>query len=55
MKKLVSSLLTEELFWEIIEKSNKGRDLKTGLCGLSEEELFGYKYWWDYFYQIHTK
>jgi len=50
IKKLVSSLLTEEQFWEIIEKSNKGNDLKAELSKLSKEEIFGYKYWWDYFH-----
>ena len=50
MKKLVSSLLSEERFWEIINKSNKGERLKEELSKLSEEEIFGYKYWWDYFH-----
>jgi len=50
MKKPVSSLLTREQFWDIIEKSNKGNDLKNELSRLSQEEIFGYRYWWDYFH-----
>lgn len=49
MKKLASTLLTEERFWEIIENSNKGKDLELELSKLSEDEIFGYKYWWIYF------
>ena len=44
MKKLASTLLTEERFWEIIENSNKRRDLEDELRKLSEDEFFGYKY-----------
>jgi len=50
MKKMVSTLLTEERFWEILENSNKGKDLKAELSKLSQDEIFGYKYWWDYFH-----
>jgi len=50
MKKPVSSLLTKEHFWQIIDKSNNGKYLKDELSNLSEEELFGYKYWWDYYH-----
>ncbi|MCL2353780.1 MAG: DUF4240 domain-containing protein [Defluviitaleaceae bacterium] len=48
MKKLVSSLLTKDQFWSIIEKSNHGKNLKDELAKLTQEELLGYKYWWDY-------
>jgi len=50
MKKSVSSLLTQDQFWEIIEKSNKGKYLKSQLMQLSQQELFGYRYWWDVFH-----
>jgi len=49
LKKLVSAIMTEEQFWEIIENSNKGDYLKNELSKLSKEEVFGYSYWWDYF------
>ena len=51
MKKLAATLLTEERFWEIIESSNKGRDLESELSKLSEDEILGYKYWWFHFHR----
>jgi len=50
MKTPVSALLSEERFWDIIESSDKGRNLDIELSKLAEEELFGYKYWWDHFH-----
>ena len=55
MKKIASTLLTEDRFWEIIENSNKGEELKNELSKLSEDEIFGYKYWWDYFHRKSYK
>jgi hypothetical protein len=49
MKKLASACLTEEQFWDIIENSNKGHELEKELSKLSEDEIFGYWYWWSYF------
>ena len=47
MKKDAAQLMIEEKFWTIIENSNRGRNLKEGLTTLSEEELFGFRYWWE--------
>lgn len=55
MKKDASKLITEENFWTIIENSNQGRNLKECLTPLSEEELFGFRYWWEYFCHISYK
>lgn len=55
MKKEVSKLMTEEKFWTIIENSNCGRNLKACLTPLSEEELFGFRYWWEYFCNLSYK
>lgn len=52
MKKDASKLMTEEEFWTIIENSNRGRNLKECLTPLSEEELFGFIYWWRHFCNI---
>lgn len=49
MKKDPSKLMTEGRFWSIIEDSNHGRRLKECLAPLSEDELFGYMYWWTHF------
>jgi len=51
MKKIASTLLTEDQFWTIIENSNNGEDLENELFKLSEDEIFGYKYWWSYFHR----
>ncbi len=55
MKKDASKLMTEEQFWTIIENSNRGRNLKECLTPLSEEELFGFRYWWIHFRHISYK
>jgi len=55
MKKVASTLLTEERFWEIIEKSDKGRRLGEELSKLSEDEIMGYHYWWLHFCNISYK
>lgn len=47
--------MTEEQFWTIIENSNRGRNLKECLTPLSEEELFGFRYWWIHFCHISYK
>lgn len=52
MKK-VSSLLTQDQFWGIIDNSDKGSKLEELLEKLSEDELFGYDYWWNYFHKNH--
>lgn len=49
MKKEASKLMTEEKFWAIIKDSNRGRELEECLTPLSEDELFGFRYWWEYF------
>jgi hypothetical protein len=49
--KSVSSLLTEERFWEIIEKSDKCNNLESELSKLSEEEILGFQYRWNYFHR----
>ena len=38
---------SEGRFWEIIENSNKGKDLASQLEPLSEEELIFFHFWWD--------
>lgn len=50
MKK-VSSLLTQDQFWGIIDNSDKGSKLEELLEKLSEDELFGYDYWWNYYHK----
>ena len=55
MTKEASKLMTEEKFWTIIENSNRGRNLKECLTPLSEEELFGFRYWWEYFCSLSYK
>jgi hypothetical protein len=49
MKKSVRNLLTEERFWEIIENSQCGERLNAGLEKLTEDEILGFIYWWDYY------
>lgn len=49
MGKDASKLMTERTFWSIIENSDRGHDLEECLSPLSEDELFGFRYWWDYF------
>lgn len=55
MTKEASKLMIEEKFWTIIENSNRGRNLKECLTPLSEEELFGFRYWWEYFCNLSYK
>ena len=47
--KNASTLLTEEQFWQIIEASKLGEDLHTQLQSLTKDEIFGYRYWWEFF------
>lgn len=47
--------MTEEQFWTIIENSDRGRKLKECLTPLSEEELFGFRYWWIYLCHLSYK
>lgn len=42
-------MLSEEKFWEIIENSDQGRNLIELINALSDDELIGFRYWWDYF------
>lgn len=55
MKKDASQLMTENKFWTIIENSNRGRKLNEYLTPLSEEELFGFRYLWEYFCKLSYK
>ena len=55
MKKDASKLMTEDRFWSLIEESDHGRNLIECLRPLSEDELFGFRYWWDYFCHVSYK
>lgn len=44
--------MTEDMFWNLIEDSCCGQNLKECLNPLTEEELFGFRYWWEYFHGI---
>ena len=44
--------MSEERFWEIMEHSDKGKNLKEELNKLSEDEIMGYWCWWRYFCSI---
>ncbi len=48
MAKLASTLLNEDTFWQIIERSDKGKNLDALLDALGEDEIFGFHYWWTY-------
>ena len=50
LRELASTFLSEDYFWSIIENSDKGKNLANELEKLSEKELLGYVYWWDYFH-----
>lgn len=52
MKKDTSKLISEKHFWEIIEASDKGRNLVDVLSHLTIDEIFGYRYWWNHFVRI---
>lgn len=45
-----SVLLGEDAFWEIINRSDKGKNLAACLAPLSEEEIIGFSFWWRYFH-----
>ncbi|MDR1329265.1 MAG: DUF4240 domain-containing protein [Oscillospiraceae bacterium] len=49
MKKSVKKLLTEECFWELIENSCCGERLRAELEDLTEGEILGFIYWWNYY------
>lgn len=49
------NLISQERFWELIEKSNKGENLDEVLSELTDNEIFGYSYWWNYFNAISYK
>ncbi len=49
MRKNVKEFMTEDLFWAIIEKSDKGYFLQQLLSPLSVDEILGFIYWWRYF------
>lgn len=51
-KKDVTTLLTEEKFWNLIGESQSADDLYEKLSPLSEDELFGFRYWWEHFCNI---
>ena len=51
MKKSVSTLLSEEQFWTILEDSDRGKNLESELDKLTEDEIFGYTYWWNHFHR----
>ncbi len=55
MKKDASKFLSEEAFWTIIADSDRGRNLKQCLTALSDEELFGFEYWWRTFMSASYK
>lgn len=55
MKKKASSLITEEQFWAIIEKSDKGKYLEDELSKLTVDEILGYIHWWEYFHKQSYK
>lgn len=44
LKKDVSTLITEDRFWDIIERSEKGDKLVDVLCELPVDEIFGYRF-----------
>lgn len=53
--KQAKTLMTQDEFWNIIAKSNKGDNLHEVLNELSDDKLFGFKYWWNYFNAISYK
>lgn len=52
LKKDVSTLITEDRFWDIIERSEKGDKLVDILSELTVDEIFGYRFWWEHFVRI---
>lgn len=53
--KQAKTLMTQDEFWEIIAKSDKGENLDEILNELSDDKLFGYCYWWNYYHAISYK
>lgn len=53
--KQAKTLMTQDEFWNIIASSNKGENLHEVLSELSDDELFGFEYWWNYFNAISYK
>lgn len=52
VRKDVSTLITEDRFWDIIERSEKGDKLVDVLSELTVDEIFGYRFWWEHFVRI---
>lgn len=48
VRKDASPLITEDRFWDIIERSEKGEKLVDVLCQLTVDEIFGYRFWWAF-------
>lgn len=44
--------ISEQEFWNIIEQSEKGKNLEHILMPLTRQEIIGYVYWWIYFNKI---
>lgn len=53
--KNAKNLISQERFWDLIEKSNKGENLHEVLSELTDNEIFGYVYWWNYFHIVSYK
>lgn len=53
--KQAKTLMTQDEFWNIIAKSNKGKNLYKVLNELSDDKLLGCNYWQNYFYIIAHK
>lgn len=51
-KKDASQLMTEENFWKMIDDSKTSIQLRDALSLLSEDNLFGFTYWWNHFSAI---
>ncbi|QMT30583.1 DUF4240 domain-containing protein [Alysiella filiformis] len=47
--------MSQAQFWILIAQSNKGENLYEMLNELSDDEIFGFKYWWNYFHNISYK
>lgn len=50
-----SKIISQEQFWQLIEQSDKGENLYEVLSELSDDEIFGFKYWWIYYHAIAYK
>ncbi len=51
-KKDASKLMTEDKFWNLIGNPQSPDSLYDRLSPLSEDELFGFSYWWEHFHDI---